>query len=348
MAQDDPPRRGNDGKTAPSRDSAPSPPRPRTKPVVVPPLAVQLAQRRDRPRRPTEDEELLNDLAGAPGSSLAVEYGHAWFTHTDPWRVLRIQGEFVSGFNALAEVGASIAVFGSARVREDHPWYQAARELGHKLAEAGFSVITGGGPGLMEAANRGASEVDGALSIGCNIELPFEQAPNPYANLTINFRYFFVRKTMFVKYTEGFVIFPGGFGTLDELFEALTLVQTKKIRRFPIVLYDKAYWKGLIDWLKHPMRAEGLIAPEDLDLLIQTDSIDEICQVMCDCYNERCADAETQANAWWRGANASSEGSGAEAPERDLAQAKTRRGRSSKSQNERSQASESKRRRRST
>ena len=174
------------------------------------------------------------------------------FTHTDPWRVLRIQGEFVHGFNALAEVGAGVAVFGSARLAPDHPDCVAARELGRKLAEAGFAVITGGGPGIMAAANHGAREA-GGQSIGLNIELPFEQAPNPYANLSINFRYFFIRKTMFVKYADGFAIFPGGFGTLDELFEALTLVQTRKINRFPIVLYGTAYWQGLLDWVKqHP------------------------------------------------------------------------------------------------
>ncbi|HWE36498.1 MAG TPA: TIGR00730 family Rossman fold protein [Isosphaeraceae bacterium] len=235
--------------------------------------------------RPTEDEQLFDRPVPKVPRALAPE--HAAFTHTDPWRVLRIQGEFVHGFNSLAEVGASVAVFGSARVAADHPDYEAARELGRKLAEAGFAVITGGGPGTMEAANRGAREA-GGLSIGCNIELPFEQAPNPFANLSINFRYFFVRKTMFVKYADGFAIFPGGFGTLDELFESLTLVQTRKIRRFPIVLYRSDYWRGLLDWIEHAQLAEGMISPEDLNLLIVTDSVDEVRDIMVDCYNTRC------------------------------------------------------------
>jgi uncharacterized protein (TIGR00730 family) len=217
----------------------------------------------------------------------------AAFTHTDPWRVLRIQGEFVHGINALAEVGAAVAVFGSARFDANHPHYAAARALGRALAEAGFAVITGGGPGLMEAANLGAHEA-GGLSIGCNIELPFEQEQNPYSNLTINFRYFFVRKTMFVKYASGFAIFPGGFGTLDELFEALTLIQTRKISRFPIVLYDSSYWNGLLDWVKGIQLAHGTISPEDLNLLVVTDSVDEIRDIMVDCYMTRCW------NAWKR------------------------------------------------
>ncbi|CAN5757592.1 TIGR00730 family Rossman fold protein [soil metagenome] len=243
--------------------------------------------RRPRRRGPTEDEELLGHAAiETPVPTIPEQ---AAFTHTDPWRVLRIQGEFVHGFNALAEVGAAVAVFGSARVAEGHRWYADARELGGKLARAGFAVITGCGPGLMEAANRGASEA-GGLSIGCNIELPFEQMGNPYSNLSVNFRYFFVRKTMFVKYTDGFVIFPGGFGTLDELFEALTLVQTRKINRFPIVLYDSAYWSKMLEWIEQVMLPEGMISPEDLNLLVVTDSIDEVCQVMADCYNQRCWD----------------------------------------------------------
>jgi uncharacterized protein (TIGR00730 family) len=234
---------------------------------------------------PTEDERLLNRPVPPLPRAKAPELGS--FIHTDPWRVLRIQGEFVHGFNALAEVGAAVAVFGSARFSTEHPYYADARELGRKLAGAGFAVITGGGPGVMAAANQGAREA-GGLSIGCNIELPFEQAPNPFANLSINFRYFFVRKTMFVKYSEGFAIFPGGFGTLDELFEALTLVQTEKIHRFPIVLYGSSYWSGLLDWIKGTQLAEGTISPDDLNLLVVTDSVDEICDIMVDCYNKRC------------------------------------------------------------
>ncbi len=233
----------------------------------------------------TEDEQLLN--RDGPSTPRATAPELAEFTHTDPWRVLRIQGEFVHGINALAGVGAAISVFGSARLPEDSPYHRDARLLGGKLAEAGFAVITGGGPGIMEAANQGAYEA-GGLSIGCNIELPFEQALNPYLNLSINFRYFFVRKTMFVKYSNGFVIFPGGFGTLDELFESLTLVQTRKINRFPIVLYGSTFWTGLLDWVKGTQLANALISPEDMNLLILTDSVDEARDIMVDCYNTRC------------------------------------------------------------
>jgi len=209
------------------------------------------------------------------------------FTHTEPWRILRIQGEFVYGINALADVGAAVTVFGSARIQETDPYYEDARQLGRLLTEAGFAVITGGGPGVMEAANRGAFEA-GGYSIGCNIELPFEQEPNPYVNLSINFRYFFVRKTMFVKFSDGFVIFPGGFGTLDELFEALTLVQTRKIHRFPIVLYGSKYWKGLLDWVVDTVLETGAISPEDLNLLIVTDSLEEVRDTLVDCYRTQC------------------------------------------------------------
>jgi uncharacterized protein (TIGR00730 family) len=240
-----------------------------------------------RRRGPTEDEQLLNRPVPPPTRARAADLGR--FTHTEPWRVLRIQAEFVHGINALAEVGAAVSIFGSARIGPGHSWYEAARELGRMLAEAGFAVITGGGPGLMEAANRGARE-GGGLSIGLNIELPFEQMSNTYADLSIGFRYFFVRKTMFVKYSEGFVIFPGGFGTLDELFEALTLVQTQKIHRFPIVLYGTSYWSGLLDWVRATQLAAGAISPEDLDLLILTDSLDEIRTVLVDCYNQHCWD----------------------------------------------------------
>jgi len=235
----------------------------------------------------TEDEQLLNRSVPAEPLPQAPELGA--FTHTDSWRVLRIQGEFVHGINALAEVGAAVSVFGSARFGESHPMYEKARQLGRLLAEAGFAVITGGGPGIMEAANRGAHEA-GGLSIGCNIELPFEQISNEYLDLSVNFRYFFVRKTMFVKYSEGFVIFPGGIGTLDELFEALTLVQTRKISRFPIILYDSSYWKGLLEWIENTQLASGAISPEDLNLLILTDSIDEVRDAIVECYKTRCWD----------------------------------------------------------
>src|SRR5436190_15288261 len=171
------------------------------------------------------------------------------FLHTDTWRVFRIMGEFVQGFEELAHVTSGVAVFGSARTRPDHPEYQAAVETGALLARAGHSVITGGGPGIMEAANRGAFEA-GGNSVGCNIELPHEQSSNPYLTVSIKFRYFFVRKMMFVKYSNAFIIFPGGFGTLDELFEALTLIQTRKIHNFPVILFGSAYWKEMLDWLR--------------------------------------------------------------------------------------------------
>jgi len=202
------------------------------------------------------------------------------FVHSDPWRALRILGEFVDGFDALARVGTAVAVFGSARITADDPQYAAAEAVGRALAERGLAVITGGGPGIMEAANKGAAEA-GGVSIGCNIELPFEQAPNPYANLAIDFRYFFVRKTMFLKYSEAFIVFPGGFGTLDELFEALVLIQTGKIERFPVVLFGSAFWSGLLDWVRDRLTTEGLISATDLDLVRVTDSPEEACEWAC-------------------------------------------------------------------
>lgn len=217
---------------------------------------------------PTEDERLL-EKAPSPLD----------FTNTDPWRVFRIMGEFVEGFDALAKVGPAVAVFGSARVPVDNPQYLAAQKTARLLAEAGFAVITGGGPGIMEAGNRGAVD-GGGLSVGCNIELPFEQGTNPYVQVDIDFRYFFVRKTMFVKYAEAFVIFPGGFGTLDELFEALTLIQTGKIRNFPVILFGSDYWRGLLEWTRDVLLGEGKISPEDLDLLVVTDSPEEVVQTI--------------------------------------------------------------------
>ncbi|GAA5042322.1 LOG family protein [Nocardia callitridis] len=201
------------------------------------------------------------------------------WVHTDPWRVLRIQAEFVEGFGALAEVPKAVTLFGSARTPTDHPEYETGMALGTALAKAGFAVITGGGPGAMEAANRGASEA-GGYSIGLGIELPFEQSLNDWVDLGINFRYFFVRKTMFVKYSQAFVCLPGGFGTLDELFEALTLVQTRKITRFPIILFGSEYWAGLVDWLRGTLAASGKVSPEDLELLHVTDSIDDVVNIV--------------------------------------------------------------------
>ena len=197
------------------------------------------------------------------------------FIHTDTWRSLRILSEFVDGFDALATAPPAVSVFGSARIGEGDPVYTAAREVGRKLAEAGFSVITGGGPGVMTAANQGCRE-GGGLSIGCNIELPHEQKLNDYVDLGVDFRYFFVRKVMFVKYAEGFCVFPGGFGTLDELFEALTLIQTGKVQHFPVALYGHGYWDGLIGWLRDTVLAEGNISPDDLDLFQICETPDEM------------------------------------------------------------------------
>lgn len=207
------------------------------------------------------------------GNLLAPETSTDWL-HMDPWRVLRIQAEFVDGFGALAEVGPAVAVFGSARTKRDDPRYCAAREVGRQLAAAGIATITGGGPGIMEAANRGAAE-RGGTSIGLGIELPFEEGLNKWVNLGMSFRYFFVRKTMFVKYSQGAIVFPGGFGTLDELFELLTLVQTHKVKRTPVVLVGSAYWRGLFDWIEGTVQEEGMISALDPDLVHITDSVDE-------------------------------------------------------------------------
>lgn len=194
--------------------------------------------------------------------------------HADPWRVLRIQSEFVEGFGALAEIGPAISVFGSARTPEDHPHYARAREIGRLLADHQFAVITGGGPGVMEAANRGCVDA-GGVSVGLGIELPHEQGMNQWVDIGINFRYFFARKTMFVKYSSGFVVLPGGFGTMDELFEAITLVQTRKINEFPVVLVGVDYWGGLLDWVRSTMGEAGMISPEDLNLIHLVDSAEE-------------------------------------------------------------------------
>jgi uncharacterized protein (TIGR00730 family) len=218
--------------------------------------------------RPTEDTKLLRSR----GESFR-------FQETDTWRTLRIMGEFVEGFDALAEVGPAVSIFGSARVGRRNRYYGAARRLAAELVKQGFAIITGGGPGIMEAANRGAREA-GGLSIGANIELPFEQGLNEYVDLGMEFRYFFVRKVMFVKYAEGFVIFPGGFGTLDELFESLTLIQTGKVEHFPVVLYGTDYWEGMMQWIRDKPLYEEKISPEDLRLLTITSDIDEACEAI--------------------------------------------------------------------
>ena len=201
------------------------------------------------------------------------------FTHTDTWRVFRIMGEFVEGFDELATLSRGVSIFGSARSLPTDADYIVAQETAALLSHAGFSVITGGGPGIMEAANRGAFEA-GGVSVGCNIELPFEQKPNAYQTLSLKFKYFFVRKMMFVKYSEAFIIFPGGFGTLDELFEALTLIQTKKIRDFPVVMYGSRYWGGLMDWIRQFALKENKVSEADLALLHLTDSPEEIVQII--------------------------------------------------------------------
>jgi uncharacterized protein (TIGR00730 family) len=212
--------------------------------------------------------------------------GQSEWVHTDPWRVLRIQAEFVEGFEALAELGPAISVFGSARTARDHPDYAMAERVGRGLAEAGFAVITGGGPGAMEGANKGACEA-GGVSVGLGIELPFEQGINDWVDLNVNFRYFFARKTMFVKYAQGFVVLPGGFGTFDELFEAMVLVQTHKVTSFPIVLLGSAYWQGLVDWLAGPVLARGTISPPDLRLLHLTDDVDEAVDLLITARDQR-------------------------------------------------------------
>ncbi|WP_068013178.1 LOG family protein [Nocardia mexicana] len=243
---------------------------------------------------------LRRDRKGETGNTdqhLLDGRGPSDWVHTDPWRVLRIQSEFVEGFGALAEIPRAVAVFGSARTQVDTPEYQAAGAIGGALARAGFAVITGGGPGVMEAANRGASEA-GGFSIGLGIELPFEQGLNEWVDLGINFRYFFARKTMFVKYSQAFICLPGGFGTLDELFEALTLVQTRKITRFPIVLFGTRYWSGLVDWLRDSLAGSGKISPGDLSLLHVTDSVEEVVEIVLAAAESRAGNAHGTEDQW--------------------------------------------------
>jgi uncharacterized protein (TIGR00730 family) len=224
--------------------------------------------------RPTEDQLLLQ-AAREPT-----------FLQTDTWRALRILGEFVEGFETLATVGPAVTVFGSARAQRSDPTYRLARRVAHRLVREGFAIITGGGPGIMEAANRGARD-GGGLSIGCNIELPFEQELNDYVDLGVQFRYFFVRKMMFVKYAEAFCIFPGGFGTLDELFESLTLIQTGKVEHFPVVLFGTEYWSGLFDWIRSRPLAESKVSRDDLDLLTVTDDVDHAVRTIVERHRAR-------------------------------------------------------------
>ena len=226
-----------------------------------------VVMRRSKVPAETTDQRLLDDR------------GSADWVHTDPWRVLRIQSEFVEGFGALAELGPAVSVFGSARTHPDDPTYALGERVGAELVRAGYSVITGGGPGAMEAANKGACEA-GGTSVGLGIELPFETGLNSFVDLGVNFRYFFARKTMFVKYSQGFIVLPGGFGTLDELFEAITLVQTQKVTSFPIILMGRAYWQGLLDWLKDSALASGTVSATDLALITVTDDPSEAVEII--------------------------------------------------------------------
>jgi uncharacterized protein (TIGR00730 family) len=210
---------------------------------------------------------------------------HFDFTLTDPWRVFRIMSEFVEGFDALSHLPPSVAFFGSARLKPEDPAYVAATETARLLAESGFGIITGGGPGIMEAANKGALE-GGGCSVGCNIELPFEQKPNAYLDISLDFSYFFVRKTMFVKYAEAFVIFPGGFGTMDELYEALTLIQTRKVSHFPVILYETKFWSGMLNWMREVMLMRGTVNEDDISLLYLSDDPREICRIITESYQE--------------------------------------------------------------
>ena len=229
-----------------------------------------------RASQPTEDRKFLQ----------SGPYADTSFLESDAWRALRITAEFIEGFDSLARLGPAVTVFGSARTPESDPMYRNAEQLGRRLAETGFTVITGGGPGIMEAANKGASDA-GGVSVGCAIELPHEQSTNRYVNLEVTFRYFFVRKTMFVKYAQGFVIFPGGYGTFDELFEALTLVQTGKIDHFPICLFGSDYWRPLVRWLRDPVSQEGKIDRRDVGLLRVTDDLDEIVATMVESHRRQ-------------------------------------------------------------
>jgi len=247
-------------------------------------LAEERAPERHRPAREKQRGPVtLRGQQAVEGSTtdqrLLDSRGPSDWVHTDPWRVLRIQSEFVEGFGLLSELPRAVSVFGSARIRPQTPQYAIAERLGAALAAAGFAVITGGGPGLMEAVNKGCCDA-GGLSVGLGIELPFEQKINDWVDVGLNFRYFFARKTMFVKYAQAFVVLPGGFGTMDELFEALTLVQTGKVTSFPVVLLGVDYWRGLVDWLRETMLAAGAINAVDLDLLQLTDDVDEAVRII--------------------------------------------------------------------
>ena len=311
---------------------APKRPKPSSKPSTKPPRAASgkrvdsermsaaanesiagVKERIDEGRRasgafPAMPEEVLqraatDDWIGDSSWALTedaklLQYGgsKADFRSTDPWRVMRIMSEFIEGFDKLARIEKGVSIFGSARTHPDDPQYLAAVEVGRLLGEKGFSIITGAGPGIMEAANKGA-RLAGAPSIGCNIELPFEQGTNPYVDTHVAFRYFAVRKTMFIKYSSAFIIFPGGFGTFDELFEALTLIQTGKISQFPVVLFGTHYWAGLVRWLNSKVLAERKISPGDMDLMIVTDDPAEAARVVADAYELQLRTARARADA---------------------------------------------------
>ena len=230
-------------------------------------------------------------LSSTTDQRLLDSRGPAEWVHSDAWRLQRIQAEFIEGFSVLAEIPRAVTVFGSARTRPDHPDYETGMALGGALARAGYAVITGGGPGIMEAANRGCSEA-GGLSVGLGIELPFEQGLNPWVDLGVGFRYFFARKTMFVKYAQAFVCLPGGFGTLDELFEALVLVQTGKVTRFPVVLLGSRYWGGLVEWLRTSALEHGVISPPDVELITVTDDVDDVVAIVEKGFAELVADPD--------------------------------------------------------
>ncbi len=245
-----------------------------------PPRILPSVTKKPQPPRSsaTEDHKLLTRQPFADIS----------FLESDAWRALRIMGEFIEGFDVLARLGPAVSIFGSARTTADDPSYRQAQELAHRLSDQGLTIITGGGPGIMEAANRGAKEAEG-VSVGLGIDLPHEHGLNPYVDLPAYFRYFFVRKTMFVKYAQAFVIFPGGFGTFDELFESLTLVQTGKIDHFPIILVGSAYWQGLLDWLKGTVKLGGKVHDVDLDLMQICDDIDEVVTIITESFSEMSA-----------------------------------------------------------
>ena len=252
-------------------------------PLAAPPDGVDRAEHRRSGRVVMRGKAVERMDEGAGGHTederLLKRPDEPDFLHSDPWRALRILSEFVEGFDALASLGPAITVFGSARVEEGTSTYDLARAIGRKLAEAGYAVITGGGPGAMEAANRGCQE-GGGLSVGCNIELPREQALNAYCDLGVEFRYFFARKTMFVKYADGFVILPGGFGTLDELFEALTLIQTGTIEHFPVVLVGSEFFGPFLAWIKSTLVDQGMISAEDVDLIQVTDDPKRVIEIV--------------------------------------------------------------------